>query len=847
MPKTASNKSIHFIALAILAFLAAPLALQAQQWPLPDTPAVEAKVDAMVNKLTLQQKLELIGGVDSMYIRAEPSIGLPQLKMSDDSLGVRTWGPDTSYAANIALAATWDPSMARQVGKSIGRDARARGVNFLLGPGVNIYRSPLDGRNFEFMGEDPYLAGHMAANFILGLQSQDVIATVKHFAANNAEYDRHNINAIVSERALHEIYLPAFKDAVQIGHAGAIMDSYNLVNGVHSTQNAKLNIDILRKRWGFKGIVMSDWVATYSAIGAANGGLDLEMPFAEYMTPKNLMPAIKDGKVSVATINDKVRDILRDAVRFGFIDHTQLDPAIPRDSFHNQQVQLREALESITLLKNQNHLLPLNPNRVHTIAIVGPDAWPMPEAGGSSNVTPYNSTSFLTGLVRYGGAKIKVLYVRGLPTTEEFFQNTKFVAPPSNNPYFSPAVKVETFNNGNFQGTPTVTWASNMAGWRPAEWIPGSRHKTSIRYTAKFMPKTTGKYIVVAAAGGSDRYKIIVNGKTVLHEDTHEGQAPHSTEVELQGGQAVQIEADYWPTTGSPRFGMGIEAADKVVDPEVKQIASLADAVVVSVGFNQHSESEGFDRTFELPFGQNELINTVASVNKNTIVTICAGGNVDMQPWINNVAAIFDTFYPGQEGGPALAQLIFGEHDPEGHLPASYAAAWSDNPTYHNYYGPKVPWGTVEPVKYAEGVYVGYRYYTTFHKPVLFPFGFGLSYTTFSFSNLKVTPEDASPAGDITVSFDVTNTGQREGADVAQLYVGDPSAKIKRPVEELKGFQKVRLMPGQTQHVVMQLNHSDLAYWSDQKNGWEVDPGKFIVYVGDSSEHLPLQQSFNVQ
>jgi beta-glucosidase len=697
------------------------------------------------------------------------------------------------------------------------------------------------------MGEDPFLAGHMAANFILGLQSQGVMATVKHFTANNAEYNRHNINAIISERALHEIYLPAFKDAIEIGHAGAVMDSYNLVNGEHSTQNKELNINILRKRWGFKGIVMSDWFATYSAVGAANGGLDLEMPFGEYMNPKNLLPAIKSGKVSIATINDKVRHILREAVLFGFFDRPQLDPATPKDNFENQQVALREALESITLLKNKNHLLPLDPNRVHTIAIIGPDAWPMPEAGGSSHVTPYNSTSFLTGLVRYGGAKIKVLYLQGIPSTADFMRDTKYVAPPSSNPYASRAVKVETFDNPDFKGTPKVTWASNMAGYHPAEWGPSSKHPRSIRYSATFMPKTSGKYIVVAAAGGSDQYKVMVNGKLVLSESTHEGQAPHSTEISLQAGEAAHIVADYQPVSDSTRFGMGIEAADQVVDPEVKQIASLADAAIVSVGFNQHSESEGFDRSFELPFGQNELINAVAAANKNTIVTICAGGNVDMQPWIHNVSAIFDTFYPGQEGGPALAQLIFGEHNPQGHLPASYAADWSQNPTYHNYYGPNVPWGTVEPVKYAEGVYVGYRYYTTFHKPVLFPFGFGLSYTTFSFSHLQVTPENANPSGDITVSFDVTNTGQREGADVAQLYVGDPSAKIKRPVEELKGYQKVRLMPGETQHVVLHLNRSDLAYWSDQKHGWEVDPGKFIAYVGDSSEHLPLQQSFNVQ
>ena len=838
------NKRFHSAFLALMLAVGAPVALQAQG-PIPDSPAVEQQVNSLLARLTLQQKLELLGGVDSMYTHAEPSIGLPQLKMSDDSLGVRTWGPDTSYAANIALAASWDPSLAGQIGTALGRDARARGVNFILGPGVNIYRAPMDGRNFEFMGEDPYLASRMVVPWIKGVQSQDVIATVKHFDANNAEYDRHNINAIISEQALHEIYLPAFRAAVEQGHVGAVMDSYNLVNGEHSTQNKELNIGILRKRWGFKGILMSDWVATYSTVGAANGGLDLEMPFAEYMSPKKLSAAIQSGQVSVATINDKVRNILRDAVRWGFLNHDQLDTSVPRDDFQDTQVALREALESITLLKNDGHLLPLNPARVRTLAIIGPDAWPMPEAGGSSHVTPYNSTSFLTGLVRYGGETIKVLYLQGLPTTRELFQQTKWEVPANGSKWN--AVKVETFDNPNFTGTPEVHTEPAMDAYVAQEWTPPAKVRRSIRMTAEFMPKTTGQYIVVAGAGGSDRYQVMVNGNQVLEETEHEGQAPLSAEIPLTAGQTAHIEVKYWPDASYPRFGMGIVAAGKVVDPEAAKIAAQSDAAVVAVGFDHATESEGFDRSYALPWGQQELINTVAKANKNTIVALVAGGAVATQGWLNNVPALLQTWYPGQEGGVALAQILFGEHDPEGHLPMSWAKSWKDNPTYHYYYGPKVPWGQVEPVKYGEGVFLGYRYYTTYDKQPLFPFGFGLSYTTFQYSNLQVTPAAASPAGGIQVSFDVTNTGDRAGADVAQVYVGDPSAKIKRPVEELKGFEKVRLEPGQTQHVVVTLDHRALAYWSEAKRGWEVDPGKFTVFAGDSSENLPLKGSFDVK
>jgi len=805
----------------------------------------------MIAKLTLQQKLELIGGENDMYIRAEPSVGFPRLKMSDASMGVRTWGPDTAYAGGIALAASWDPKLAHETGVSTGDDARARGVNFLLGPGVDIYRAPMNGRNFEYLGEDPYLTAQTAVAYIEGVQSQGVIATIKHFAANDEEYDRHNVSSDVDMRTLREIDLPAFEAAVKVAHVGAVMNSYNLLNGVHSTQNHFLNVEVLRKDWHFNGILMSDWDATYSAVGAANNGLDLEMPSGKFMNPQNLMPAIKDGQVSEATIDQKVRRIFRTAIRFHFLDRPQTVLSIPLDSPMGRAVALQGALESITLLKNQGHLLPLDENKIHTLAVFGPDAWPaVPGGGGSSNVTPFQATSIMTGLSNYLGHRVNVLYARGLPTADDIFRHTEFVEPsgkPDSPWWMSKAIKVEIFNNPNFSGTPQVMYAPRIASFKSEEWTPPAKVQKSIRMTAEYMPKTTGTYLVLAGAGGSDSYTVFIDGKKVLDQPHREGQAPQFADVQLTAGTPAKLEVDYLPDASYPRIGVGIWPTDKLVTPEVAKIAAMADAAVVAVGFDPETESEGFDRSYTLPFGQDELIQAVAAANKNTIVTLTAGGGVDTSRWIGDVPAFIDNYYPGQAGGTALAEILFGEHSPEGHLPFSFAKSWQQNPTHDCYYAPPVPAGQTPQLKYCEGVFLGYRYYTTKHIQPLYPFGYGLSYTTFSFSNLKVTPEDASPNGPISVSFDVTNTGDRAGADVAQLYVGDPSAKVARPAKELKGYEKVRLEPGKTEHVTLALDHRSLAYWDTAENNWHVDPGKFVVYVGDSSENTPLQQDFEVK
>jgi len=691
----------------------------------------------------------------------------------------------------------------------------------------------------------------MAAAYIRGVQDEGVIATVKHFAANNEEYDRHNVSSDMDERTLREIYLPAFEAAVKEGHTGAVMNSYNLLNGVHATQNKHLNLDILKGDWKFDGILMSDWFATYSPEGAANGGLDLEMPSGQFMNPKNLLPAVQSGQVSQATIDDKVRRIFRTAIRLGFLDR---DQTVSADSLYSQQgrtVALQEALESITLLKNQGNLLPLDPNQIHTIAVIGPDAWPaVPGGGGSSHVDAFAPISLLTGLSDALGGKAKVLYAAGLPTTEDLFNQTEFYNPSEkqpDDPWTGSQVKIETFDNPSLSGTPTVTYSRRIATYKSEEWTPPATTHRSIRFTAEYMPKKSENYLFLAGAGGSDAYKLMVDGKMLIDQPRREGQAPRYVEVTLTANKAASIELDYWPDAAYPRIGLGISAVDDLVSPDAKKIASVADAAIVAVGFNSSQESEGFDRSFELPFGQDELIQAVAAANLHTIVTITAGGGVDMRHWIENVPALVHNWYPGQEGGRALAQVLLGEKSPEGHLPVSFERSWADNPVHDSYYAQPVSAGQTPHVEYKEGVFLGYRYYTTYNKLPLFPFGFGLSYTTFSFSHLSVSPQQASPDTSITISFDVTNTGSREGADVAQIYIGDPSAQVRRPVKELKGFEKVRLAPNQTQHVSVALDRRSLAYWSDAKGDWQVDPGRFIVFVGDSSANTPLTENFSVQ
>ena len=842
------NPRLFFCLLALLLCLPALLAAQA---PAPDSPEIDAKAKEMLSKLSLGERIKLIGGINDMFTNPLPSIGFPQLKMSDASVGVRTWGPTTAYAGGAALAATWDPDFARELGERLGHDARARGVNFLLGPGVNIARSPVNGRNFEYLSEDPYLNSALVVPYIEGVQSEGVSATVKHYALNNEEYNRHNVDVTADERTIREIYLPAFEAAVTKGNVGSVMDSYNLINGAHATQNDFLNLKVLKGEWKFDGVLMSDWDATYDGVAAANNGLDLEMPGPRFMNAQTLVPAVKNGAVKESTIDDKVLRILRLALRYHWLDRPQFDPADSTYAVADRPVALKGALESITLLKNEGHILPLDAAKIRTIAVIGPDAWPaVVGGGGSSQADAFQPVSIVTGIGNLVGSDTHVLFTRGLPEMNDVFWQT----------HWEPGAKEATYPSKNFTGNPTTeNIQGSINNYKQEWWGPEDRTPRSIRYTASFKASKAGKYLVLAAASGNDHYTISVDGKQVIEEEQVEGQHPESATIELNAGQTASVVADYLPGFQGNRFALGVVNEADMISAEVKQYASAADVVVVGVGFNTSFESEGFDRSFTLPWGQDALIEAAAAANPRTIVTFIGGGGFDTHRWLNKVPALVHAWYPGQEGGTAIADVLFGKHDPEGKLPVSFDQSWQDNPSYSYYYptkGADTKLHVVENnhppvdldiqhVTYADKLMVGYRYWTTTGKHPLFPFGFGLSYTTFSFSNLHV-PETASSGSPVTIKFDVTNTGSMEGAEVAQLYVSDPSAKVTRPERELKSFAKVQLAPGQTKQVILSLDARAFSYWDETKHGWTIDPGKFVILVGDSSENTPLHADLTI-
>jgi beta-glucosidase len=842
-PTTASSLSKIAGALLVLFFLAtAVVALHSANSPADD---VEQRVQAILGRMTLEEKIDMIGGVDDFYIRAYPQLGLPRLRMSDGPLGVRNAEPpSTVMAGGICLAASWDPGLAEQEGIQIARDARARGIHFMLGPAFNIYRAPMDGRNFEYMGEDPYLTGRIAAGYIEGMQSQGVSATAKHFLGNNSEFDRHNTDSIIDERTMREIYLPAFEVAVKQAHVGAVMDSYNLTNGTHMTQNGRLNNDLLKQEWGFQGILMSDWTSTYDAVAAANGGLDIEMPSGKHLNREALLPAIQQGLVSVATIDDKVRRILRVAIEFRWLDREQTDLAISRYNREGDQVALRAAREGAVLLKNGGNLLPLKKDAVKSVLVVGPDAYPaVPVGGGSARAVPFEAVSFVKGISDYVGNTGQVYYSPGMLTVPEMADKTSFSTTASGG---TAGLQAEYFTNPDLQGTPYLSRAEQHVDFGPPSRMSLPEEAVSSRWTGYYTAHAPGKFDLFVASTGEDGgyYRVYVDEKLVLDDWT--------TAKELLGVATLTFDATPHKIVLEHRgrsrwhgkhFRMGIAAEDGYVLADAKKLAAKADVVVIAAGFDPESESEGADRTFRLPPGQDELIQEMAAANKNVIVLLTSGGGVDMNAWIDRVPALLQVWYPGQEGGKAAAEILFGDVNPSGRLPATFERDWQDNPVHDSYYPPE---GTTR-VVYKEGVFVGYRGYEHNGTKPLFPFGYGLSYTTFKYANLAIKPADASAKGDglaaplYQVSFDVTNTAATEGTDVGQVYVSDTHSTVPRPAKELKGFVRIDLKPGETKTATATLDGRSFSYYDANAKQWRADTGEYQILVGRSSQDIQLR------
>ncbi len=801
----------------------------AQTYKNPKAP-VDDRVNDLLSRMTLEEKIDYIGGQDDFYIRGIERLGLPKIKMSDGPVGVRNYGPTTAYPASILTAATWDTELSRRLGEALGKDARQRGVHILLGPGVNLYRAPMNGRNFEYLGEDPFLAGKIAAAYIRGVQSQKVVATVKHFAANNQEWDRNNVSSDIDERTLHELYLPAFRMAVQEGEVGAVMDSYNLINGIHATQNDYLNNQVLKTMWGFDGIVMSDWVATYDGLAAAKGGLDLEMPSGAFMNRQNLLPALKDGRLSEEVLNDKVRRILRIIFRFGFYDTLYKETPNRKELPESAEVALDLARNGIVLLKNEGNILPLSKS-IRTVAVIGPNGNRYVAGGGSSFTRPFASTTLFEGIQKaLPNARVEYI-AAAMPRPEDFTATSPFYTAKGSK---EKGLKASYFNTTDLSGPVVATKTDTNISHDWAD-VPGVKglgpDHFSIRFTGVLRPAKSATYTL--AVRGDDGFRLFIDGKNVIDLWGDHAAMLRTVKMPLEAGKEYDIRLEYYENGGDAVIAFA--AYEEVIDYKgAEEMAARADAVILALGFDASSEGEGFDRTFELPQEQEQLARIVAQVNPNTVVVLNAGGNVDMRSWLPRVKGLVHAWYPGEKGGRALAEILFGDVNPSGKLPVSFEKRWEDNPVNAFYYDPD---GNKK-VSYGERLAVGYRYFDTAKVKPQFPFGYGLSYTRFEYSNLRVTG-DAEQGFEVT--FTIKNVGGRDGAESAQVYVHQDKSTIDRPDKELKGFTKVFLAKGESKTVTVFLRADAFSYYRTDLHRFSFDKGNFEIRVGASSEDIRLK------
>jgi beta-glucosidase len=493
------------------------------------------------------------------------------------------------------------------------------------------------------------------------------------------------------------------------------------------------------------------------------------------------------------------------------------------------------------LLKNQGNLLPLDKSQVHTIAVVGPDAWPVqPSGGGSAETTAFAPVSFVMGLSDALAGSVKVTWSQGVKPLHDILEPAAaFVTDEKG---AAPGLKEELFAGGKIEGAAAKTsTVRRVFSWPIDMWGGLQPDRIAVRWSGYYVAKKSGRQRFIVAAAGSDSYKLYVDGKLAVDQAQRDGQSPGDYDLEMEAGKAVAVRLEYFASTNRPTVCFTALPTADLIEPDAAKIAAMADVAVVSVGFQPSTESEGHDRTWRLPTGQNELIQVVTAANPKTIVMLTAGGGVDTNQWLEKTPAFLHTWYGGQEAGRALPRVLFGEVNPSGKLPITFEKHLEDNPAYKTY-GPEKD--TLN-VKYTEGVFVGYRHYSPDQTQPLFPFGFGLSYTSFEFSNLSVTPGAAK--AEATVTFNVRNTGNRAGAEVAQVYVSEPGAKVKRPFEELKGFARVELAAGETKQVAIPLDRRSFAYWDSAKHDWTVDAAKFVIHVGDSSVSLPLEAAFEVE
>jgi beta-glucosidase len=815
---------------------------------------VEARLDNLISLMTLEEKIDMLAGYNDFYIHPVKRLDIPAFTMADGPLGVSSWGIHgraTAFPATISACASWNRKLMNDLGKAYGQEWRSRGIHFILAPGVNIYRASKNGRNFEYFGEDPYLASEMVVPFIKSIQNEGIIATVKHYAGNEQEFDRYYVSSEIDERTLREIYLPPFEAAVKKAGVWAVMTGYNPVNGVWNTQNMFLINDILKGEWGFKGMVMSDWGCTYSTVEAAKAGLDLEMGSNIFFNRKNLIPAVQSGKISIELINDKVKRILRPCFALGFFDREQKRNDIPTYNSYANEMAKNVAREGCVLLKNENMLLPIDKSKVKSIAIVGPNAQAIYcsdrfhksgafafGGGGSSKVNPWVTESILQGISNVADKYVKIYYAEGVSNNfvDKLFESSQF-----RNTKGTEGLVGEYFANPDFEGKPVLTRNDNQINFSFGDNhnIKGLGDKNySVRWKGNILPDKSGNGNIFVKAQGA--YRLFVDNILVLDKSNSQSNVNDFTSIKFEKNKNVDIKLEFVQKCSPSEIALGYSYTPDWENSEAVKIAKMADMVIFCGGFDSRLELEGQDRDFNLPFGQDQLISALVKANKNTVVTMLAGGGVNMSAWAKDVPAILHAWYPGMEGGRVIGEILFGLVNPSGKLPISIEKRWEDSPAYGNYDETRAS----GKVFYHEGLFVGYRHFDKNNLEPQFAFGHGLSYTTFEYKNLSISTDKVVSGQKLKIFVDITNTGTIDGAETVQLYVHDVKSSVVRPEKELKGFEKVWLKAGETKTVAIEIDESSLSFFDVKQRKWKAEAGEFEVQIGSSSRDIRLKKKF---
>jgi beta-glucosidase len=786
------------------------------------------RIEKLVTELTLDEKAALTAGVDLWHGPGAERLGLPALKVTDGPSGARgeQWSgrPSANFPCGTALGATWNTDLVHEVGKRLGVEARRKQAHALLAPTVNMHRHPLAGRNFECYSEDPVLSARMAVAYITGVQSQGVGCTVKHFVANDSEFERMTISSEVDERTLREISLVPFEAAVKEAATWALMTAYNRVNGTYCSEHAEL-ITMLRDEWQFEGLIMSDWYGTHSTVPAASAGLDLEMPGPPQWFGEKLAAAVRAGDVAESALDDKVHRVLSLIERTGRLDDERPQEVCIDDPI-DRAIARRAARESFVLLQNQGAALPISA-AVTSIAVIGPNAdATVIQGGGSARVTPHPPVSPLAGLrARFGGAGIEVAHERGCYSFKRTpVLDDPMLRGPLSAQYYAgreragDAVYEEDSARGLF------TFIGPVGHGVPEEF--------SLKVRGTVVAPETGEWTFTLVQVG--RAKLSIDGEVIVDNWTPNGRsdafmgygsAEAAGTTTLSEGEPHTLEVEFVPPRGLGGLEIGCRppAPPDLMDRAVA-LARRCDAVVCVVGTDNDWETEGNDReSMALPPPQDELVRAVAAANPNTVVVVNAASPIEM-PWAGDVPAIVQAWFPGEEWGNALADVLSGDVSPAGKLPTTIPVRLEDTPAFTNYPGERGQ------VRYGEGLFVGYRWYDARRIEPRFCFGHGLSYTTF---------ELGRPTWDgDAVHIRVTNTGSMRGAETVQCYVHDADASVARPQQELKAFAKVWLDPGETGDLILGLDERAFAFWDIAAHAWTVEPGEFELRVGTSSRAI---------